>query len=222
MPAFASQYLSAANQLKQTIRKKYWNASKGLFADTPEKDLYSQHVNALAILTGLSAGEEAKNIGRKILSDKLLSPATIYFRFYIHQALAKAGHGNDYLNWLDVWKQNLQMGLTTWAETSDINRTRSDCHAWGSHPNIEFFRTVLGIDSDAPGFSRVKIEPHLGALKRVSGEMPHPNGMLSVEYQNNGDRLTAVISLPKNTPGYLIWKGKRHELKSGEKNTLTL
>ncbi len=34
----------------------------------------------------------------------------------------------------------------------------------GSHPNIEFFRTVLGIDSDASGFSKIKVEPHLGSL----------------------------------------------------------
>jgi hypothetical protein len=60
------------------------------------------------------------------------------------------------MNWLDIWKDNLANGLTTWAEISDINNTRSDCHAWGSHPNIEFFRTVLGIDTDAPGFKAIK------------------------------------------------------------------
>ena len=44
--------------------------------------------------------------------------------------------------------------------------------------NIEFFRTVLGIDSDAPGFTKVRIEPHLGTLKKIAGEMRHPKGKL--------------------------------------------
>jgi alpha-L-rhamnosidase len=48
----------------------------------------------------------------------------------------------------------LNRGLTTWAETADPT-TRSDCHAWSASPNYELFRTVLGIDSAAPGFRRV-------------------------------------------------------------------
>jgi alpha-L-rhamnosidase len=78
------------------------------------------------------------------------------------------------MNWLDVWRNNIKMGLTTWAEISDLEHNRSDCHAWGASPNIEFFRTVLGIDSYAPGFSKVKIEPHLGKMENASGEIPHP------------------------------------------------
>ncbi|HEU4904020.1 MAG TPA: alpha-L-rhamnosidase C-terminal domain-containing protein, partial [Flavisolibacter sp.] len=222
LKAFAEQYRAAGNLLKQTIRQKYWNGTKGLFADTPEKDQYSQHVNALAILTGVTVGEEAKALAQKIMTDTSLTQATVYFKYYTHQALVKAGFGNDYLNWLDTWKENLRMGMTTWAEISDISATRSDCHAWGAHPNIELYRTVLGIDSDAPGFSRVKIEPHLGALKNVSGEIPHPNGPIAVDVRSTNNSWNIAISLPKNTPGYLLWKGRRYDLKPGKKNTLAL
>jgi hypothetical protein len=103
-----------------------------------------------------------------------------------------------------------------WAETSDINRTRSDCHAWGSSPNIEFFRTVLGRDTDAPGFMKVKIEPHLGSLKNVSGEIPHERGKISVEYKQVGGRINATIQLPERVAGRFIWKGKTYTLKPGK------
>src|SRR5439155_22843302 len=99
--------------------------------------------------------------------------------------------------------------------------TRSDCHAWGASPNIELYRIVLGIDSDAPGFKKVKIVPHLGALTNAAGKIPHPNGEISVNYQQNNNDWKASISLPSNTQGYLLWKGKRYELKSGN-NSLTL
>ena len=139
----------------------------------------------------------------------------------MHQALTKAGLGNDYLNWLSTWKQNLAMGMTTWAEISDINNTRSDCHAWGASPNIELYRIVLGIDSDRPGFRKIKINPHLGMLIRAKGTIPHPNGSIGVNYEKNKDSWNVLITLPSNTPGYLIWNGKRYDLKPGE-NSLTI
>jgi hypothetical protein len=147
-----------------------------------------------------------------MLTDSNLAPASIYYKFYLHQALVKAGLGDDYLVWLDKWRENINMGLTTWAEISDVNMARSDCHAWGASPNIEFFRTILGIDSDAPGFAKVKIEPHLGGLKNVRGEMPHPKGKISVEYNSQN---TAIINLPETVMGIFIWKGKSYPLKSG-------
>jgi hypothetical protein len=212
---------AAAAKLKTTIRTKYWDGSRMLFADTPEKDVFSQHTNSLAILTGITTASEASALAYKIISDTILTQATIYFKFYVYQALTKAGLGNGYLNWLDIWKQNISMGMTTWAEISDINNTRSDCHAWGASPNIELYRIVLGIDTDSPGFKTVKITPHLGTLTRASGMVPHPNGNISVSYEKiNGDWKVST-TLPPNTPGYLSWKDKRYPLHPG-KNVLSV
>ena len=193
---------------------KYWDSQTNLFADTPAKDLFSQHTNTLAILTETASPGEAAAIAKKILSDTSVTEATIYFKYYVHQALVKAGLGNDYLQWLDVWKENIQQGMTTWAEKSDINKSRSDCHAWGSHPNIELFRTVLGIDASSPGFKKIKVEPHLGNLKSISGEIPHPNGKVMVSYQYT-THWKVHIDLPANTAGSFTWKGKNYPLKQG-------
>ena len=221
MQEYARRYETAASLLKQTIRKNYWDQKKQLFADTGDKDVFSQHTNSLAILTGLTDGDMSAALAKRMLSDTNLTQATIYFKYYVHQALAKAGLGNDYLNWLGVWKQNLAMGMTTWAEISDINNTRSDCHAWGASPNIELYRLVLGIDSDGPGFKKVKVKPHLGKLTQASGKVPHPKGDISVDYEQKAGQWHAMISLPFNTTGYLLWKDKRYELKEG-KNALVI
>jgi hypothetical protein len=220
MKEYAVLYKKAADLLKQTIRNKYWDSSKKLFADIPEKKIFSQHTNSLAILTGIVAQNQLLPLANKLHSDTSLTKATIYFRYYVHQALIKAGLGNDYLNWLDVWKDNISYGMTTLSETSDINNTRSDCHAWGAHPNIELFRTVLGIDANAAGFKQVKIEPHLGSIEKISGEMPHPNGKISVAYERKNN-WNIIIHLPVNTPGVLLWKGKKYSLKPG-RNELDL
>ena len=164
----AALYRSKAEQLKTTIQKKYWDSNKALYADTEDKDVFSQHANSLAILSGVVSNDKAPALANKILSDTSLTSASIYFKYYLHQALVKAGLGNDYVKWLDKWRENISLGLSTWAETSDVSTSRSDCHAWGSSPNIEFYRTILGIDSDAPGFSKIKIKPHLGSIEDIS------------------------------------------------------
>jgi alpha-L-rhamnosidase len=212
----AKEYDRRALKLATTIMSKYWDESRKLFADTPEKNNFSQHANSLAILSGLVKGEKAEQLARQTLSDASLAPASIYFKYYLHLALTKAGLGNDYLKWLDKWTENINLGMTTWAEMSDINYSRSDCHAWGSSPNIEFFRIVLGMDSDGPGFQKVKIEPHLGDIKKIGGSIPHPNGMLSVNYELKKDTWFIEATLPPNTSGSLIWRGKRIELIAGK------
>jgi hypothetical protein len=221
MPALAKLYNEKAVQLKQTIRQKYWDDVKKLYADTEDKDVFSQHANSLAILAGLTTNAEAAELSKKILADTSLTQCTIYFKYYMHQALVKGGLGDDYVKWLDIWRKNIATGLTTWAEISDLPHTRSDCHAWGASPNIEFFRTLLGIDSYAPGFSKIRIEPHLGDLKNASGEIPHPNGKVAVDYAKDGSIWKMKISLPLNTSGIFIWKGKTYHLKAGG-NSLTI
>jgi alpha-L-rhamnosidase len=96
-----------------------------------------------------------------------------------------------------------------------VNTTRSDCHAWGASPNIEFFRTVLGIDSYAPGFKKIKIEPHLGAITKVSGSIPHPDGKVDVSYLLDKDKWHIDIRLPDKTSGIFVWKKKTYLLKAG-------
>ena len=115
------------------------------------------------------------------------------------------------------------MGLTTWGETSDVNATRSDCHAWGASPNIELFRILLGINSAAPGFKEIRIEPHLGNRTHIGGCMPHPNGtLIEVNYTlDKKGKLTAQITLPDSVTGTFIWKGKTYNLNGGKQTVIT-
>lgn len=221
IPYYATLYTQKAARLKQTIQNKYWDPVKMLYADTEDKNTFSQHANALAILAGAVKPEDEAKVGETMLADTSLKQATIYFKYYVHQALVKAGLGDGYLNWLGVWRNDISMGLTTWAEISDVRHNRSDCHAWAASPNIEFYRIVLGIDSYAPGFSKIKIEPHLGTLTNVSGEIPHPNGKVAVAYTLDKDKWRININLPQNTSGLLSWKGKQYILKAG-KNSFTI
>ncbi len=214
LPALAQHYQTLQTNLKKAIYQHYWNPEKGLLADTKTQRSYSQHVNALAVLAGVVEADQAKQVMQTVLSDRSLTQTTIYFRYYVNQALSKAGLGDLLLDHLQLWQEQMKLGLTTWAEMPEPSR--SDCHAWGSSPNIEFYRIVLGIDSEAAGFKKIRIAPALGTLKEASGSMPHPAGTIKTQYTLNAQgKLTARITLPLTTSGTFHWKGKTYPLQEG-------
>lgn len=211
----AEDYGERASQLAAAIQDAYWDASKGLYADDSDHAHYSQHTNSFAILCGLADGDAAMALARKISDDKSLAQATVYFTCYVQEALVKAGFGEEYLSWLDIYRENIAHGLTTWAETSDIEGTRSDCHAWGSSPNYNIYRFLLGIDSAAPGFSEVRIAPNLCGIEEIGGTIPHPQGSVSVSYKVRRGKVSATIDLPAEVGGTFVWNGKEHSLHGG-------
>jgi len=155
------------------------------------------------------------------LADPALTQCTLYFRFYLLRALKTAGLGDAYVEMLAPWKQMLSLGLSTFAEKSEP--TRSDCHAWSATPTYELLATVCGIGPAEPGFKSVRIEPHLGALDWVEGNVPHPQGDIYVRFERETETvLNGRIVLPKKLTGYLVWHGARLKLKGGpQKISLT-
>lgn len=211
--ALAEEYCASAAKLTSAVRARYWSESRRYFADNGDRTDFSQHTNALAIIAGVVTGDEASDLFRRLFSDADLRPVTIYFNYYLQEAMAVSGNAGMLLDNLGVLRDQMALGLTTWAEMPEPSR--SDCHAWGSSPNIEFFRMLLGIDSAAPGFSEVRIEPSLCNLKEVSGSIPHPKGTVSVSYRVSDSVLDAEITLPEGVGGEFVWKGTCFGLRSG-------
>jgi alpha-L-rhamnosidase len=148
-----------------------------------------------------------------------MTAATYYFRFYLSRALLHAGMGDQYLQTLGPWRQMISLGLTTWAESPEP--TRSDSHAWSSHPNFDFLTIVAGIRPKAAGFDSVTIEPHLGSLTHINADLPTPKGMVEVQYRRDASGIKATITLPAGMSGELVWKGDQTPIREGNQ-TLTL
>jgi hypothetical protein len=211
--ALAAGYRASAQRLRDAIRTRYWDAGRRLFADTPRRQAFSQQANALAVLARVVEGDEARALVVRTLTDTSLTQATYYFRHYLHSAVNLVGEGDRYLDLLGEWDGMLARGLTTWAEKPEP--TRSDAHAWSASPNFELFRTVLGIDSAAPGFSRVIVRPYLGALTRVSGAIPHPKGEIAVSLTRRGQAIEGEVGLPPGVTGEFVWGTARIPLAPG-------
>src|SRR5579862_1349976 len=209
----AAHHRALADKIVQGVRKACWDSTRQLIADTPARKHFSQHANVLAVLAGAIPLAEDKKAMNSVLTDKSLTQCSYYFSFYLFRALKRAGLGDKYLEQLGPWRHMLDLGLTTWAETPEP--TRSDCHAWSAHPNFDLLATVAGIKSAAPGFAKVRIEPHLGELQRLQVTLPHPSGQIQVAYLRKGGGLVADVTLPQQLTGSFAWNGKERPLHSG-------
>ncbi len=216
--ALSDEYRSAGRLLQSSIQATDWDPARGLFADQPSHLSYSQQVNTLALLARIVPAGQERAVMEKIIGDRSLAQSSIYFRAYTNAALREAGLGDRYLSMLEPWREMLGQGLTTWAEWNGGD-SRSDCHAWGASPNFELLRTVAGIESAAPGFSRVRISPHMGTLHQITAEMPHPKGNIRVKLNSDSDRKTAEIELPPGVFGEFVVNGRTQALSSGRNHT---
>lgn len=213
-PDKAKHYRALAQRITESVHRECWDSSRSLLADTPAKKQFSQHANIWAVLTDAVPVKDQNTLLQKVMTDASLRQATFYFKFYLFQALKKTGQGDAFLPQLKPWHDMIAKGLTTFAEEPDP--TRSDCHAWSASPVYEFLSTVCGVNPGTKGFKTVRITPYLGTLNQAEGVMPHPEGLIRVQYKKMGSQqLEASIDLPGTLTGVLVWNGKEYPLRSG-------
>lgn len=212
----AEEYLALGERLKLAVMTHCWDEDRGLLTDDPGHQRLTEHVNLLGILTDTIPPAKQAEVMQKILDGQpSMTQATIYFRFYYNRALVKVGMADRYLDTLDIWRAQLELNLSTWAEKPEPSR--SDCHAWGASPNYEFLATVAGITPTSPGFKKVRIAPALGSLQEIEAQMPTKHGLLQVKLKRKGtDGIDAMVTLPAGISGRFEWNGKSQVIEPGE------
>ncbi|TJZ59995.1 alpha-L-rhamnosidase [Sphingobacterium olei] len=219
-PEQAARYRKEADRLNTATYRLCFDQARGVMADTPDKQAYSQHASILAVISGCIPETDRQALTEKVLDDESLIPVTFYFRFYLTRALLESGLGDRYYEKLSAWHDMLDLGLTTFSETPEP--TRSDCHAWSASPSYDFLATICGIRPAAPGFKRVLVEPNLGALNEVEAVMPHTAGEIKVQLKRDRQHgIRGTVTLPEGVKGDFRWHGKQQRLVGGE-NTITM
>ncbi len=215
----ADRYRIRAAHVRSALYGKCWSAERGLISDNPDRKVFSQQANILAVLYDVVPKERQQDVLHKMIAiepgttpDGVMS-ASYYFRFYLARALDHAGLANDYLQALDPWRKLLPLHFSTWPETP--GETRSDSHAWSAHPIYDLLTLVAGIEPASPGFATVKIAPHLGNLNAIQASFPHPDGLIAVDYKKSGAGIDAAITLPAKLTGTFVYKGRSWPLKAG-------
>lgn len=218
-PTLAEVDQQKAAGVTDAIRSQCWDEKRGLFADSPAKTVFSQHTNALAVLYDVAPKDRAGEILDKVTkADGIDAPdgvvtASYYFSWYLIKAYQHAGLSDRYLKLVDTWRDLLKLHYTTWPETR--GETRSDTHAWSSHPTADLIGIVAGIHPGSAGYGSVAIEPHLGNLTSVEAGAVTPKGLVSVTYKKSGPSgFDATIVKPEGLPGQFVWKGRAYPLSA--------
>lgn len=217
--ALAEKSLQKAEKVRRAIQDQCWDPIKGLYADSPDRTVFSQHANALAVLYDVAPKDKSEGILKKITNGQGVDAppgiieASYYFSWYLIRAFDHAGLDAEYLNLVKTWRDLLKQNFTTWPETR--GKTRSDTHAWSAHPTTDLIGFVAGIKPDATGYRSAIIAPHLGNLKSVDAAAATPKGVIKVSYRAKGDSTIATISIPRRLTAKLVWNGKTYILHDG-------
>jgi alpha-L-rhamnosidase len=133
-----------------------------------------------------------------LLNNNVPKITTPYMRFYELEALCALGEQAHVLKEMkDYWGGMLKLGATSFWEEYNPNQKgrellamygrpygKSLCHAWGSSPIYLLGKYYLGVKPTSPGYASYVVEPKLGGLQWMEGQVPTPNGNISV-YCNN-------------------------------------
>ncbi len=180
----------------------FWDEGRGLFADDLAGATFSDHTQAFAVLSGQLSEAQRRRLAEAWPAAER-SRATYYFLHYVLEAYRLLGLDEPLYAQLRRWDAEMvQIGLKTPLER--VEPSRSDCHAWSSHPLYHYFATVLGIRPAAPGFASVEIAPLPGDLDYAEGTLVHPaGGEIRVEIERRGRRLRGLVELPPGLKGTL-------------------
>jgi alpha-L-rhamnosidase len=219
-PLLATRYEQRATHVGEGLFRSCWNFSRGLLADNPDQKSFSQQTNILAVLYDVVPKDEQLNVMKKITDAESGEPgssgmlsASLYFRFYFARALEHAGIADEYVASLKPWRRLLSDHFSTWPEV--LGKSRSDSHAWSSHPMFDLLTLVAGIEPSTSGFSTVRIAPHLGPLPSLEASYPHPLGIIHAIYQVRGSGIDARVDLPARLTGTFVFKGHSWPLYPG-------
>jgi hypothetical protein len=212
----ARRWGAKAKRIAKAIDRLCWWPEEGLYRDRPEGRELSELTNAWAILSGAASRRKAREIAKRLGSDPKLAPATLYGRFYVFRAFSRAGVYEKAHGLLDHWQAMMATDLTTWPEEPFL--ARSYCHAWSAAPIYELLAEILGIKPAAPGFAKVRVEPHRWDLTWAEGSIPTPHGTVRVRWELDGNRFTLAVHGSRDLPIAVVMPdGRAHDVIGGGK-----
>lgn len=210
---YAGHWREKARKVMEAVLDRYWDGDRGLLRDTVGDTLISEHAQFFALLTGLLSEEQTEGCLSALASDIPKARASIYASFYLLEALYVFGKAEAFHHRLTFWRKLVPQGFTATPEAPEPSR--SDAHAWGSHPFFHSFASLAGIRSAAPGFRKVRISPLPGEMSEINCSAVHPRGLIRVRMNFSEGGVDAEVDLPGNAEGEFVWKGEKAVLRPG-------
>ena len=183
----AEEYRSRARSVLDAVKKHamgtYTDAqghTSVLLEDGPGVKDFSVHPQVFAVLTGLVTPEEGRKMLEVTIGNPDMAQSSVSYMFYLFRALEMTGWYEKTDDLWELWRKMVREHMSTCVENG--TDSRSDCHAWSALMLYELPCAVLGVTPAAPGFRKMNIHPHAGALRSAKGDVITPVGTVHVEW----------------------------------------
>lgn len=197
----AGEYRERHNALMERIQRLCWSSQRGMFREGPEFEQYTQHTQAWAVLNGLGSREKQREILRNAIAGEDVLRVTFPTACEWFRALEAAEMYEETRQTMMEWADFPNQGLTTCPEEPGPG-ARSDNHAWSALPLYEMLRGFAGIRPGKPGWSEIRIAPHMEYLKDLKGTAVTPRGEIGFSYGRAEDgKMRYTITLPRGVFG---------------------
>jgi len=192
-------YSKLAADLKSKLFTAFWSEKENAFIHNRENDVMSTQVtpftNMFAVLFNYLDQDKTKAVKDNVLlNPNALKITTPYMRFYELEALCALGEQKHVLKQIrDYWGGMINLGATTfWEKYNPEEKNpellsmygrpfgKSLCHAWGASPIYLLGKYYLGVKPTSPGYETYSVEPSLGDLQWIEGDVPTPEGKIHV------------------------------------------
>jgi alpha-L-rhamnosidase len=218
--AMAARNRQLARELSDALVKRFWDAQRGLLADDAKHTSFSEHAQCLALLNGVLAKDQEAACFKALIETKDLHRATVYFSFYLFETFKKFDRGDLIVDRFGFWQDLLKGGFKTPVESPEPSR--SDCHAWGSHPLFHMRASLFGLRPMNLGFTELEIAPSPGGLEWLEVKAPHPQGWIEgkLHFDRQSGKCAGEITLPEGVTGTFRWQGAQIKLLPGVKTSI--
>jgi hypothetical protein len=213
----AKEFKNRAEEIKQAVYLSCYDQERKLFAERPDKTVYDQHTNIMAILTDAIPEIEQRALLQKILNEKDLLQASYYYRYYLFKAIKKVDAPELFDMAQKPWELMINQNMTTTLERFESKErpTRSEVHPWSASPAYFYFDYLAGISSMENNYKKIKVKPRFGILKTIKGVLPTPQGNIDFHLKKKQKEIWAEIFLPKGASGVFEWQKQSYPLVSG-------
>jgi alpha-L-rhamnosidase len=132
-----------------------------------------------------------------------------FFSYVVHDAVARAGRGQQLTDLVRRWEQFLVDGYDTFGECWGWG---TPVHGWSATPARDLVVYVLGISPAEPGFARARVAPRLGTLAEAAGAVPTPHGFLEVRISGGEAEIDSPVPVL-----FVREDGSEHPLEPGKR-----
>ena len=223
-PEDAAYYTEIMQQIGDRVVETYYNPETGVFANgTQTAQVFGLGYGLLAetdrekAFSALEQAFEARNhhlstgiFGTKMMLDLLR-------QHDMNEQMYRIANQRDFPGWGYMIEKGATSLWETWAYSDNVY---SQNHPMFGSVSEWFYRSLLGINPDEPGFKKITIKPQpAGDLTFAKGSYLSVQGLITVDWKISDGKFILSLEVPVNTTARIYIPSTSGEVMESGKKT---